>query len=81
MLNAEAAMLRLPTDSKDIGHTRNFVFVRETWPAIVQAQHSEKPAIQQKVDMIIKQIEKGCETLAFDFPVSEVRLVSSVGEI
>ena len=44
--------------------------LRPLWPAIVQAQHSEKPDIQSIVDKIVKRIEKSFETVGFEFPVS-----------
>ena len=48
---------------------RDWVAIRKIWPAVVLAQHTEKPAIQGVVDRILKRIEQNFETLQFDFKV------------
>ncbi|XP_067941424.1 proteasome activator complex subunit 4B-like [Watersipora subatra] len=68
VLNTEGGK---PGKSMCMATRRDFVIIRSLWPAIAQAHHSEKPHIQQKVDKIIASMEKSCETIHFDFVVTD----------
>lgn len=49
---------------------RDFWVMRQLWPAVIQAQHSEKPEIQNLVEDVMRFIRVYFETSGFDFPVS-----------
>lgn len=70
VLNLEGSLGQSGSVYMSLAVMRDAVVLRKIWPAVIQAQHSEKPTIQALVDKIIKRIEQSYETLAFDFPVS-----------
>ena len=48
--------------------------ISSLWPAIVQAQHSEKPSIQLLMDALIEKIGKNMDTISIDFTIRESTL-------
>lgn len=76
MFNLEGTMMGSAYMSLAV--LRDWVILRQLWPAIIRAQHTEKPAIQATIDKIIKRIEQNFETLHFEFKVSELYLPGDV---
>lgn len=69
MYNSEGCSIKGGTVYNSLAIIRDHHILRHVWPAVIQAQHSEKPAVQLIVDKIIKRVEKSFETVNFLHPV------------
>ncbi|XP_067941422.1 proteasome activator complex subunit 4-like isoform X2 [Watersipora subatra] len=59
------------TSQMCLASNRNYAVTRFLWPAIIQAQHSDKPLIQQMVERIIEHIIDSHDIPLFYFKVSD----------
>jgi len=70
VFNIEGSVLNSGSAAQSLAVVRDVVILRQIWPALMRAQHSDKPEIQMLVDRTMKKVETNVETCSFDFPVS-----------
>ncbi|XP_067680549.1 proteasome activator complex subunit 4-like [Haliotis asinina] len=56
----------LGNGKKSLATKRNWEILSQIWPALVQAQHSEKPSILKAIDDIVTKVVKCLETIAIN---------------
>ena len=49
----------------------HWTVISKLWPAIVQAQHSEKTSIQILMDTLVEKITKNMDTISIDFKIRD----------
>lgn len=62
---------------KNIATKCNWSVLGDLWPAIAQAQHSEKPSIIKVIDEIINKIVKNMESIAIDIKVTSTAVAAA----
>ena len=67
-----ALYILLGTNKSCIATKRSWAVMSQVWPALIQAQHSEKPSILALVDSIINKTVKNSETTAIKLLVRKL---------
>ena len=57
-----ALYLMLGQDKRSLVTKRSWEIMQQTWPVMVQAQHSEKPSVLRLIDAVIEKLHKNVET-------------------
>jgi uncharacterized protein YggT (Ycf19 family) len=60
----------LGNNKRNIPTKRSWEIMCKVWPAITQAQHSEKPSILNLIDQIVNKTVKNVETTSISIQVS-----------
>lgn len=64
-----ALYIVLGNSKKNMAAKRSWEVISKIWPALTQAQHSEKPSILNLIDQIVTKTVKNSETTAVNILV------------
>ncbi|XP_060589859.1 proteasome activator complex subunit 4B-like [Ruditapes philippinarum] len=70
----------LGNNKRNIATKRSWEIISKVWPAITQAQHSEKPSILNLIDQIVSKTVKNAETTEIKILVNE-RSLAAAGKL